>query len=279
MLRNNLTSENSQTAAAAGMGSLSPWVVPAVAHCRELLQLPRTELLLPHTIAQRDCPRSVTTVTATAVKWLHDQSINAELAPVQREAAEAAFLMWPKLLLCSPIRADTSERLAPHARPQLLQQRLELVQSGRWQPCAPDAAPTGSGTPEPRLGQAPSEGRPARNLVRSWRQLWGYGVASADAKTVAHVRQKWGAATAALPAPHPSMSTAMAYELSKGTSFLAAIGRLKPRIAADATGMTAELIHWMIHHPLLRAVTQSYLALVMRRSVTDTAKFILLAAF
>eukprot|EP00971_Amphidinium_carterae_P348379 6490456-Amphidinium_carterae.1 len=74
------------------------------------------------------------------------------------------------------------------------------------------------------------------------------------------------------------MSTAMAYELSKGTSFLAAIGRLKPRIAADATGMTAELMHWMVHHPHLRAVTQSYLAVVMRRSVTDTAKFILNAS-
>eukprot|EP00971_Amphidinium_carterae_P121936 2414417-Amphidinium_carterae.1 len=57
----------SQAAAAAGLGSLSSWAVPAVAQCRALLQLPRTELLLPHTIAQRDCPRSMTTVTATAV--------------------------------------------------------------------------------------------------------------------------------------------------------------------------------------------------------------------
>eukprot|EP00971_Amphidinium_carterae_P312065 6203045-Amphidinium_carterae.1 len=191
--------------------------------------------------------------------------------------------MWPKLLLCTPLRADTADRLAPHARPQLLQQRLELVQAGRWMELWDTATsrvplmqpPQVPGLVNPTSAKNLQRAAQRGNLVRSWRQLWGYGVASADAKTVAQVQQKWGAAKAALPAPYSPMSTAQAYELSKGTSFLAAIGRLKPRIAADATGMTAELLHWMVHHPLLRAVTQSYLAVVMRRSVTDAAKFIL----
>eukprot|EP00971_Amphidinium_carterae_P039580 777870-Amphidinium_carterae.1 len=77
--------------------------------------LSRSCCYLDHTTAQRECPRSMTTLTATAVKWLYEQSVNAELEDLKGRPLRRPSLCGQNCSFARP--SETKRRIDwPHTR-------------------------------------------------------------------------------------------------------------------------------------------------------------------
>eukprot|EP00971_Amphidinium_carterae_P004080 80984-Amphidinium_carterae.2 len=152
---------------------------------------------------------------------------------------------------------EKGQQLPPNARPQLIQQRVQVLYSGNW---AELLDPLVRDLPEPRPDQTPSTRRgpqtpgliqpgDARRILQTaqegrvttaWNQLFGYGLASPSPEVTAQVKAKWGNPTMAGPAVDhlPRPLPADLEQLYAPKRMLAVRQRLKHRACADAIGWT-----------------------------------------
>eukprot|EP00971_Amphidinium_carterae_P035279 694516-Amphidinium_carterae.1 len=166
---------------------------PCEALCSSLLDVVPTAWLQLPMRCQSELPRRSLTLVAAALCWLHSIVEDPRHGVSQRSAAELIIALAPRCLWPEPPR-EKGQQLPPNARPQLIQQRVQVLYSGNW---AELLDPLVRNLPEPRPDHTTSTRRgpqtpgliqpgDARRILQTaqdgrvttaWNQLFGYGLA------------------------------------------------------------------------------------------------------
>eukprot|EP00971_Amphidinium_carterae_P333865 6468864-Amphidinium_carterae.1 len=104
---------------------------PCEALCSSLLDVVPTAWLQLPMRCQSELPRRSLTLVAAALGWLHSIVEDTRHGVSQRSAAELIIALAPRCLWPEPPR-EKGQQLPPNARPQLIQQRVQVLYSGNW---------------------------------------------------------------------------------------------------------------------------------------------------
>ena len=162
-------------------------VIPDIPQCQNIVNMSMERLLAKEIITQHTLPKSVKHDVAASLNWLHGLRLDESLHHGVRNAAELLLCLAPRLLWPMPPR-QTGQRLAAHAKPRLVQKRLDMLSSGQWLPLVSltlcdleednaeeDKPPMPAGLLTRQnvklVERATKQGR----LSVAWRQLWSHG--------------------------------------------------------------------------------------------------------
>ena len=183
------------------------------------------QLLTVQINTQRHLPKSCMEQTMNMLAHMGVAMEDASLTTEQRRALRILFYLAPRFLWPEPQRAADG-RLAPHARPNLLKQRLVRAHAGEWlQLLQTTLAAADGGTSDitQEEGRARSPASPGlideralrslgtsaqRNQVgTAWKHLWSYGVPAKDRQTQEFLQAKLGGSAGCTESPPPPCPT------------------------------------------------------------------------
>ena len=188
--------------------AIHPFVPPSPEQSAGIMEFTAESLLAAQIPTQHHLPKSCIEQTMSLIAHMGAAMEDPSLSTEQRRAVRVLFYLLPRLLWPEPKRPQTG-RLLPHARPNLLKQRLIQAHNGQWLELLQNTVLREHGgslasTPSADLARQPAtpgliddrcleaiRAASQRNQVgKAWKHLWSFGVPGRDEQTALHLQEK-----------------------------------------------------------------------------------------